>query len=239
MADKHTLQFERIVRKPLHQQVADTIQDMIAVHGLKPGTQLPTERELAKQLDVNRTTIHAAVGLLQQRGLVEMRVGSGTYVIDMPQSVVADSIQRYFTFGNCSYEDLFSLRSVLEPGMAGLAAECGTEEELRVLKDSVEAMEDALERDDDQAFDTHEMAFHEGIAAATHNELMMAISGGLRTLVINWLADRSAGYRGRALVRVHAEVCNAILRRDAEAARQAMQKHMEFRASSNGRCGEE
>ena len=114
-------QFKKIVRKPLYEQIADDIQDMIALHKLVPGTQLPTERELAQQMGVNRTTVHQAVGLLQQRGLVEMKVGSGTYVIDMPPSVVADSIQRYFTFGNCSFQDLVTLRCILEPEMTDKA----------------------------------------------------------------------------------------------------------------------
>ena len=206
------LKFKKIIRQSLYEQVADTIQEMIATHELGPGTRLPTERELAQQMDVNRTTVHQAVGLLQQRGLVEMKVGSGIYVIDMPPSVVADSIQRYFTFGNCSFQDLVTLRCILEPEMAALAAKSATAEDLVLLNQTIEKLEEAFERDDETAFGLFEMDFHEGIASATHNELIIAISKGMHNLVRDWLETHGTGKRTKELVLVHRAVCDAVTR---------------------------
>ena len=224
-------QFKKIVRKPLYEQIADDIQDMIALHKLVPGTQLPTERELAQQMGVNRTTVHQAVGLLQQRGLVEMKVGSGTYVIDMPPSVVADSIQRYFTFGNCSFQDLVTLRCILEPEMAALAARNTTDDDLALLNQTVQNLEEAFDRGDETAFALFEMDFHEGIAAATHNELIIAISKGLHSLVRDWLDTHGTGKRTRELVSVHRAICDAVTRGDPTDARQAMLAHRRLGAT--------
>jgi GntR family transcriptional repressor for pyruvate dehydrogenase complex len=224
------LEFKKITRKPLYEQIADHIQEMIASHELEPGTRLSTERELAQQMEVNRTTIHQAVGLLQQRGLVEMKVGSGIYVIDMPPSVVADSIQRYFTFGNCSFQELVTLRCILEPEMAALAATSATTEDLARLNQTIQKLEQAFDRGDETDFAHFEMDFHEGIAAATHNELIIAISKGLHNLVRDWLETHGTGKRTKELVLVHRAVCDAVTRGDPAAARQAMLDHMRLGA---------
>lgn len=232
MPDKtDQLQFKKIIRKPLHVQIADHIQEMIATQELVPGTRLPTERDLAQQMDVNRTTVHQAVGLLQQRGLVEMKVGSGTYVIDMPPSVVADSIQRYFTFGNCSFQDLVTLRCMLEPEMAALAAKSATAEDLALLNQTIQKLEAAFDSGNETAFALFEMDFHEGIAAATHNELIIAISKGLHNLVRDWLDTHGTGKRTKELVSVHRAICDAVTRGDPAGARQAMLAHMRLGAT--------
>lgn len=232
MPDKiDPIEFKKIDRKPLYERIADHIQDMIATHELAPGTRLPTERELAEQMGVNRTTVHQAVGLLQQRGLVEMKVGSGTYIIDMPPSVVADSIQRYFTFGNCSFQDLVTLRCILEPEMAALAAKSATAEDLALLNQTIQKLEGAFDRGDETAFALFEIDFHEGIAAATHNELIIAISKGLHNLVRDWLETHGTGKRTRELVLVHQAVCDAVTRGDPADAREAMLAHMRLGAT--------
>lgn len=225
------LKFKKITRRPLYEQIADHIQEMIASHEVEPGTRLPTERELAQQMDVNRTTIHQAVGLLQERGLVEMKVGSGIYVIDMPPSVVADSIQRYFTFGNCSFQDLVTLRCILEPEMAALAARSATAEDLDLLNQTIQKLDDAYDRGDETAFALFEIDFHEGIAAATHNELIIAISKGLHNLVREWLETHGTGKRTKELVLVHRAVSDAVTRGDPEGARDAMLAHMRLGAT--------
>ena len=66
-------------RQSIHLQIAESIQEMIAEHKLQVGDRLPPIRELARLFDVNPSTVSEALRLLQQRGLVEMKVGSGTY----------------------------------------------------------------------------------------------------------------------------------------------------------------
>jgi GntR family transcriptional repressor for pyruvate dehydrogenase complex len=218
----------RIDRKPLYEQVADKMQESIAANQLRPGAQLPTERELAAQLRVNRTTVHQALGLLQQRGIVEMRVGSGTYVIDMPNSVVADSIQRYLVFGNCSAAELIEFRELFEPGLAALAAAHATEAELRQLSRLIHLGEEAFGRGAYDAYAEADAAFHETLAAASHNELVIAISAGIHALMRSWL---SADGRSHLLLdspRSHRAVYEAVAARDAVRARKAMEAHLQL-----------
>jgi GntR family transcriptional repressor for pyruvate dehydrogenase complex len=218
----------QITRKPLYEQVADRMQETIAANRLQPGMQLPTERELAAQLGINRTTVHQALGLLQQRGIVEMKVGSGTYVINMPNSVVADSIKRYFVFGNCTVDDIIRLREILEPGLAALAAEQATDADLTELGHLISRGEQLFVGGDWATYAATDAAFHEALAAATHNELIVAISAALHNLMRNWL---NADGRHRLLVdspSSHRMVYDAVAARDPQRAREAMAVHLKL-----------
>lgn len=218
----------QIIRKPLYEQMADKMQEMIAANQLKPGAQLPTERMLAEQLGVNRTTAHQAIGVLQQRGIVEMKVGSGTYVINMPNSVVADSIQRYFVFGNCSVEDLIKLRDLLEPGLAALAAERATDEDLDELSRLIQLGEEAFGRGDLDTYAEVDAVFHETLAATTHNELIIAISAGLHNLMRTWLTSGGKSHLLLDSPRSHRVVYEAVAARESKQARAAMEAHLQF-----------
>ena len=74
-------------------------------------------------------TAGEALTLLEQRGLVDGKVGRGTFVKAIPHTIIADSIRRYWTFKSCSYGDLFEFREALEPEIAVLAAKRSTPED--------------------------------------------------------------------------------------------------------------
>jgi GntR family transcriptional repressor for pyruvate dehydrogenase complex len=216
----------QVSRRPLHERIADEMEEMIAFHQLAPGTQLPTERELAQRLDVNRSTVHQAIGLLQQRGLVGMKVGSGTYVTSMPASVVADSIQRYFLFASCSIADLIKLRCILEPSTAALAAEHATDEDLARLEDCVRQVEQAYATRDRELYARADTGFHEALAAASHNALISAISKGLHALMCKWLLEHALRDWMEEGPKTHRAVYDAVGARDSNLARQTMESHM-------------
>ncbi len=213
-------------RDHLREQIANSIQNMIATRKLQPGDQLPSERELAKQLGVNRATLRESIRLLEQRGLVQMRVGSGTYIADLSRAVLSDSIERYFVFGSCSHEDLVVVREIIEPEMAALAAQHADTEDLAKLRDLLERLEVAFAHDDVAAYAAADTAFHEMLAVATHNELLTAIISGLEKPMRSWLQAQSASYRLEAGARSHRLVYDAVAAHEPERARAAMKMHM-------------
>jgi GntR family transcriptional regulator, transcriptional repressor for pyruvate dehydrogenase complex len=213
-------------RQNLHERIAQAIQDMIAEDKLPRGSQLPPEREFAKLLGVNRTTLREAIHLLEQRGLVEMKAGSGTYVTDtISGSILADSIERQFVFGNCTHEDLVTLREIVEPGVAALAAARAEPEDLARLKDLAEQIEEAFVRGDSKANTEADVAFHDALAIATHNGAIIAISAGLhKAMLTSMLAQATIHIEEGA--RSHRSVYEAIVARDPARAREAMEFHM-------------
>ena len=213
-------------RKHLHEQIADSIQDLIASNQLQPGKQLPSERDLANRLGVSRNTVREAIRSLEQRGLVKMRPGSGTYVTEVTPQVVADSIERYFAFGSCSHEDLVKLREVLEPEVAALAAEHSTSEDLARLKELVEDMEDAFFEDDVEHYAVTDTNFHVALALASHNELIIAITSALQQIMRVWIEAQSKTFRLDKGAFSHRAVCEAIAARSPDRTREAMRVHM-------------
>ena len=216
----------RVERQQLHEQIADSIEQVVAREQLAPGTQLPPERALADMLGVSRPTVREALRLLQERGLVRMRVGSGTFITDVPASSVADSIERFLVFGSCSYEELLTARKTLEPDMAALAAERATPADLAKLRELVEAIEAACARNDVENYAEVDATFHEALASATHNRLIVAIAHSFERVMREWIRAVTEVLVAEEGARSHRLVYDALLAGDPDRAREAMLVHM-------------
>jgi len=190
------------------------------------GTRLPTERDLARTLGVSRPTVREALRLLHQRGLVDMKVGSGTFVTTVSAASVADSIERYLVFGDCSYAELLVARETLEPDMASLAAQCATADDLARLESLVEQVEVAAASNDVNAFARFDASFHEALAEATHNQLIIAIVASLEKVMQAWIRRVSESAIEKRGVHSHRLVYDAVAAGDPAGARKAMQAHM-------------
>jgi GntR family transcriptional repressor for pyruvate dehydrogenase complex len=229
-ADKPAELFQslQLRRERLNEQIADSIQEMIAVNKLKPGTQLPAERELARLMGVNRATVREGIRILEQRGLVTMRMGSGTYIADVPPATVTDSIERYLVFGQCSHEDLIKLREMLEPEIAAVAAEQATDEDIARLRELAAQIDVAFAEGTAAEYARLDTAFHETLGSATHNALVIAIVAGLRKVMQGWVLAQSVTHRIEEGAHSHGRVAESVASRDPEAARQSMRHHNGF-----------
>ncbi len=213
-------------REHLREQIADSIEGMIAASRLQPGDRLPSERDLAQQLGVNRATLREGIRLLEQRGLVQMKVGSGTFISGMPRSLVSDSIERYLAFGDCSHEELVVVREILEPEVAALAARWADADDLALLGRILDRLEEAFQGRDVPAYAEIDASFHEALAAATHKRLLTAISNGMRKPMRAWIQTQSESRRLEEGARSHRLVLEAVAAHDPDRARDAMRAHM-------------
>jgi GntR family transcriptional repressor for pyruvate dehydrogenase complex len=234
-------------REYLHQQIADKIQRMIAQNQLQPGNQLPSERELAKVFGASRPTVREAIRLLEQRGLLEMKLGSGSYVTEVQGTVLADSIDRYLTLGTSSHEEFLAFREMWEPEVAALAATCAEAEDLAKLE-RLAGQADAMEASGDtESYAAADASFHLALAEATHNRLFTAIGNGIHNVMKEWVraqvavrrrAEAAIGHHpaidadegenpGQASLR-HRAVYEAVVARDPAGAKEAMRAHIDF-----------
>jgi GntR family transcriptional repressor for pyruvate dehydrogenase complex len=212
-------------RERLNEQIAASIQEMIAVNRLKPGVQLPSERELARLMGVNRSTVREALRILEHRGLVTMRMGSGTYIADVPADTVSESIERYIVFGQSSHEELIKLREMLEPEIAATAAEQATDDDLMRLKELAAQIEVVFSAGAVADYARLDTDFHQALAEATHNALVIAIITGLRKVMQGWVLAQSATHRIEEGAHSHGRVAESVAARDPAAARQSMRYH--------------
>jgi GntR family transcriptional repressor for pyruvate dehydrogenase complex len=226
--------FRRIEPKKLYLRIADQILERVGDGRLPPGTKLPSERELASQMGVSRPSVREAFIALELLGVVEIRIGQGTFVVGRPASLETLSLS-----GMASPFDLLEARSTIESNVVVLVArkwQDGTIDE-RAFKRTYEIGEQMkrIVGDEDRVEDFYGLglAFHEALAEASNNEVLSKVVGNLVEATSHplWalinrkiLESRSAR---EEQIREHEVVLEAIQRGDGEAAARAMRHHIE------------
>src|SRR5271165_1483518 len=123
----------------VYEQITGQIEQQILRGELKSGDRLPTERELAEQFHASRTAVREAMKTLAQKGLLEMRPGRGTTVINGTSQALRDSLGLMLRVArHDSARDLVEVREILEPEIAALAAARATPDNIVDLYRAVE-----------------------------------------------------------------------------------------------------
>ena len=154
-------------------RIADRLAETIAGGKYRPGDKLPSEPELAAELNVSRTTLREALRILTTRGLVEVRRGIGTFVTQS-RSIHADYDVLKIQDTNVNVKDLYEMRLMFEPQAAYYACLRASDDELNTIFRYGELNERMI-RHQDQQWDETEQKFHNSIASATHNPFITAL----------------------------------------------------------------
>jgi len=206
-------------RETLHVKIAENIQDLIMDHRLNAGDKLPPERELIGLFHVSRTTVREAIRLLQERGLVQMMVGKGTFVRQVSDQTVVESIERFYSFGRCSHLELLTLRAILEPETAALAASNATDKEMAKLETIYKKITDPSFCREAESQAAGDVEFHETLSEMTHNKLISAITHGLHKVLRHWLKNQVTLDDEYTILHAHSAIVEAVTQRDPEKAR--------------------
>ena len=212
----------------LYQQIAGRIAQMIAEGELAAGDRLPGEHELAKRFGVSRPSIREAMIALEMTGLIEVRTGSGAYVLPSPSEQRRRARIAIGEAGPGPLEQ-FKARVLLEPELAAEAARNATPDEIDELGRIADRIERAI-RTDPRVRGDHYL-FHERLAQASHNTVLAGFFADLIRMMQEplWQVTRArvdtpegleAGLANRR------QVIDCLRRRDADGARAAMRQHM-------------
>jgi GntR family transcriptional repressor for pyruvate dehydrogenase complex len=212
-------------RKPLHRMLAEQLTDRIIAGEFPAGSFLPSERELGESLGVSRTVIREAVKLLESRGLVRIEQGRGTVVEEAGAAPLGDSLKILLRRNYHQIEQLLETRCILEVGVAGLAAERRTAENLEAMEKFLAVMRE--KPGELEGYVDADLQFHTEIARAAGNPLFLALFEPLSELLRE---SRLATFGGARMVNVrslqHEAILEAIRKRDPSAARGAMREHL-------------
>jgi GntR family transcriptional repressor for pyruvate dehydrogenase complex len=209
-------------RQTLAVTLAARLERMIATGELGPGQRLPAERDLARDLDVSRTTLREALQKLDETGLVERRQGRGTTVVERPVEAlqILGLHQPADALGAAA-----ELRALVEPSVAALAATRATRANRLQLADVLARTTDDLTARQSLERDTE---FHLLLAHATSNPLVTALHGLMTEWTLPQRLRSHATPESRATsLRGHREIYAAIEARDADAAQDAMRRHLD------------
>jgi GntR family transcriptional regulator, transcriptional repressor for pyruvate dehydrogenase complex len=207
-------------------QVARRLLDEVRAGGHRAGSRLPSERRLAESLGVGRSAIREAIAVLEVLGLVEVRVGSGTYVRGTISDLLPQAIEWGLMLGERHTRDLVETRRHLEAVTARLAAQRATDADVARLRERLDRMRATA--DSVAGFTEADVDFHLEVARIAGNTVLRDILHSVRALLRVWI-QRAVGADGdtSATLAEHVAVFEAIERRDPDGAASAMEVHME------------
>ncbi|MGE0216649.1 FadR/GntR family transcriptional regulator [Mycolicibacterium sp.] len=175
-----------------HELVLDQLKQALELGELRPGDRLPAERELTEQFGVSRTTLRAALNVLLEEGLVEVRHGrQGGFIVTSTSLDDARAHRELRKRGTRVLEAL-EFRSAIEAAAAGLAAERRRPADLRSLRKVLDEMTEALQRAiaDRSAYNVIEFQrldslFHVTVARASQNDqFVTAVADARRKMML-------------------------------------------------------
>jgi len=224
----------------LYQKIGVKLMDKIASGEYKVGDKMPPERDIAEQLNVSRSVIREALIMLELKKLVEVKKGSGVYVINTPSDVVkegpvlpeVEDVSHHELEGDdVGPFEMLQARQLLESHVTEFAATQVTKSDISRLRQALDMERMHLEGNLCD-YDGDEM-FHIVIAEATQNSVLSDMVKDMwerrnRSDMWQRLHERISvhDYRQRWLAD-HEKVYMALVRKDPVAARKAMWEHLE------------
>lgn len=225
---KEGLGLEPVRPLAVKERVVKQLIGLIEGGALKPGDQLPSERELSEKLEVSRGTVREAVQFLQAIGLVEIRHGSGTFVRLATDPAELREEWRSWTIRHAGrVHELLEIRRALEPFAAELAAERADGSAIAAMEDAVEQMQPVVEPPDVTALVQADLAFHHALCAASGNAALAEFADALGEQLVRERGTtwNLPGRPGRSLVE-HRAIFEAVRDRDPGRARRAVLEHL-------------
>ena len=208
--------------KRLYRSVMKKLQRLIDSGEYPPGGHLPPERELALRFDVSRPTVREAIIALEALNQVEVKTGSGVYVLTSTSN--ANGIDL-----SISAFELTEARALIEGEAAALAATMITDEQLTALERALQDMADES-ADGTLKSELADKKFHHIISEATQNKMLSSVIARLWYIRDNSPAVHKAYHSicesdPNVRVQEHQDIYDSLARRDTAAARIAMHEH--------------
>lgn len=217
------MSFQAPDRRRIYEQLVQQLRLYIDVNGLRPGDRLPSERDLAAEMQVSRASVRQATIALEVTGVLEVRHGDGIYVraVDTAPERINELLRR-----RGRLPEVLEAREALETMLARKAAERRTEADIAAMCAALEVMAEEVrtgsvgERGDEM--------FHAAVTQAAHNMLLAELMSFLHDPIRDSRAA-SLSEPGRPLrsLNAHRRIAEAIERGDPKAAETAMRRHLE------------
>jgi DNA-binding FadR family transcriptional regulator len=227
MTDKSLI--EPVARRSVSESVSERLEDLI-FDSFEPGDALPAEGKLAEALGVSRLTVREATRSLEARGLLEIRQGRRPRVAAPNGALVGEFFKTAVRRDPRALLDLIEVRRALEVHIALLAAKRATKGELADMEMSIAAMRAGGDSSD--AFHAADVRFHENLAAASGNRLLVFLIEAFAEPLRESRLRSFAGHRARGggiddVIQQHQAILDAVKARSPKAAADAMRAHLE------------
>lgn len=197
--------------------VVNNIKQLLMDRKLKPGDRLPSELEISEGLCVSRGSVREAMKILAAFGLIDIRVGNGTYVCESIGNGMMDSFLFSFFLSNPDVENLFELRRFFEIDIMELIDKhyLENEEERIALRKNLEDLENMIkDGSSPKKLAKNDIEFHQLLGKATHNILIERIYNFIMDFMEASIIATHKHQHGEVVYKIHKDVVNVIENRD-------------------------
>ena len=194
------------------------------------GEKIPSERELCEKLGVGRASLREALKALEIMGMIETRLGDGTYVCNRSEFFSRPLLWAIASSSEADARELVEARTLIEVELAGLAAEHANDENLKEIAKYIDVMEASKKKPEE--FVQADVSFHLAIGRAASNSILMNALHLIRNLLQQWILSAVAikGVPDKACAQ-HKRILLAIKKADGVTARKEMRNHLREMAS--------
>jgi GntR family transcriptional repressor for pyruvate dehydrogenase complex len=171
---------DAVIRKErVSDQIRTVLKQAILDGHFKPGDKFPPEVEIAAKYRVSKASAREALREMEAEGLIQKKRGvfGGSFVAAPGPEKIMDVVNNAYLFGDVTASDLAALRRILEPGLAALAADRRTEDDLAAMADCIDRVAQSI--DNGTPDQTLAISFHTRIAEACHNPFISALMASL------------------------------------------------------------
>jgi GntR family transcriptional repressor for pyruvate dehydrogenase complex len=225
--------FRKVESPRVATSIAHQIEGLILKGILRPGERLPSERDLAAQMEVSRPSLREALAELEESGLIVTRPGSGAYIAEVLGAVFAPPLVNLFSTHDEAMFDYISFRKDMEGIAAERAATLGSDTDLRVIDAIFGKMEAAHESriaKDEASLDAD---FHLSIVEASHNVVMLHTMRAMYDMLKQGVFYNRQLLFGMKTTRAelldqHRAINAGIQSRDGKTARAAVEAHLGY-----------
>jgi GntR family transcriptional repressor for pyruvate dehydrogenase complex len=192
----------------------------------KAGDRIPPERDLCQQLGIARTSLREALKAMELVGMLDSRVGDGTFVCPRSEFLSRPLLWAFTGSDHDELQEVMEARTIIEESLAGLAAERGTDDQIKQIGNAVQMMRDSIARGDSSL--EADMAFHIAVSTAAQNGVLLNAVQLLRNLMRQWIHYKLLiPDVPDVVLKRHIAIYKAIAARKPAAARTAMRQHLE------------
>ena len=216
-----------VSRVTLGEQVAAQLAEQISGGEWLPGDKLPSEAHLCATLNIGRSTLREALKSLAFVGMVQMRPGEGTYVLDGAQRLVSRVLAGDVLRSERELRDLIEARLILETELAALASERAEPTDFESLECILREMKISLYGEGRMYADL-DVEFHIAIAKASKNQIMHELLAAMRGVLQEFIAKSQElpGIKENAHA-YHSKILAVLRKRNPELARKTMRAHLQ------------
>lgn len=228
------LQVNAVKYKKMSYHIIEQFIDKISSGELKVGDKLPPERVLSEKFNVSRTTLREALSVMEVMGIVEMRVGEGSFITDLNIIPFIQMISNLFVRTETMETELLDLRRLLEVEAVRLILNRDvSKEEMDLLHEQVINMEQSLTTNDVEQGAEADLRFHQMLFTLSNNYILQKAGQCIASIM-----GKSVRFnRGKILRDVnnhevlyhqHSIIYKALLEKDEQMAISMINKHLDF-----------